>query len=69
MEDSLCDLLSGATYCPAITVVSLENKLVQGSHSHEKSWKMKIGFPGLEKLWKIDKWGKVMEKSWNLRFP
>ena len=30
---------------------------------------MKIGFPGLEKSWKIDKWGKVMEKSWNLRFP
>ena len=43
--------------------------LHQGSQGHEKSWEMKIGLPGLEKSRKIDKWRKVMEKSWNLRFP
>ena len=35
--------------------------------SHVKSWKMKIGFPGLEKSWKRDKWGKVMEFEISLK--
>ena len=33
--------------------------------SHEKSWNLKMHFPGLEKSWILGKIAKVMEKSWN----
>ena len=31
--------------------------------SHEKSWNLKMDFPGLEKSWNLGKMTKVMEKS------
>ena len=31
--------------------------------SHEKSWNLKMHFPGLEKSWNLGKMIKVMEKS------
>ena len=36
--------------------------------SHEKSWNLKIHFPGLEKSWILGKMAEVMEKSWNFIF-
>ena len=33
--------------------------------SHEKSWNLKMHFPGLEKSWILGKIAEVMEKSWN----
>ena len=33
--------------------------------SHEKSWNLKMHFPGLEKSWILGKMAEVMEKSWN----
>ena len=35
----------------------------QGSYGHEKSWNLKMHFPGLEKSWNLGKMTKVMEKS------
>ena len=37
----------------------------QGSYGHEKSWNLKMHFPGLEKSWILGKMAEVMEKSWN----
>ena len=37
----------------------------QGSYGHEKSWNLKMHFPGLEKSWILGKIAEVMEKSWN----
>ena len=36
--------------------------------SHEKSWNLKMYFPGLEKSWILRKMAEVMEKSWNFIF-
>ena len=36
--------------------------------SHEKSWNLKMNFPGLEKSWILGKMAEVMEKSWNFIF-
>ena len=36
--------------------------------SHEKSWNLKMHFPGLEKSWNLGKMAEVMEKSWNFIF-
>ena len=33
--------------------------------SHEKSWNLKMHFPGLEKSWILGKMAEIMEKSWN----
>ena len=37
----------------------------QGSYGYEKSWNLKMHFPGLEKSWILGKMVEVMEKSWN----
>ena len=41
---------------------------MQGSYGHEKSWNLKMHFPGLEKSWNLGKMDEVMEKSWNFIF-
>ena len=41
---------------------------LQGSYGHEKSWNLKMHFPGLKKSWNLGKMAEVMEKSWNFIF-
>ena len=36
--------------------------------SHEKSWNLKMHFPGMEKSWILGKMAEVMQKSWNFIF-
>ena len=40
-------------------------ELGQGSYGHEKSWNLKMHFPGLKKSWILGKMAEVLEKSWN----
>ena len=48
-----------------LTIVKI---ITQGSYCHEKSWNLKMHFPGLEKSWILGKMVEVMEESWNFIF-
>ena len=46
-----------------LTLLTKTQSAAQGSYGHEKSWNLKMHFPGLEKSWNLGKMTKVMEKS------